>query len=138
MSTTLSTTSTTARLPSDAASARRRSAITVAVCTLLGAIAQLLIKVGMGPAHFVPTVMGLVTDLPLVAGYACYGLFTVAMVLALREGELSMMYPIISLTYVWVTLLSYLVLKEQPNFYKNVGIVTIVVGVAVLGRGDRK
>ena len=29
------------------------------------------------------------------------------LVLALRDGELSMLYPIIALTYVWVTLLSY-------------------------------
>jgi drug/metabolite transporter (DMT)-like permease len=134
----LSTISTNPVSPLDAASARRRSSVIVAVCTILGAVAQILIKVGMGPAHFVPTPMGLVTDFPLIAGYAFYGLFTVAMVLALREGELSMLYPIIALTYVWVTLLSYWLLKETPNSYKNLGIVTIVAGVAVLGRGGRK
>ena len=37
--------------------------------------------------------LALVTNVPLVAGYSCYGLFTVAMVLALREGELSKLYP---------------------------------------------
>ena len=58
--------------------------------------------------------------------------------LALREGELSMLYPIISLTYVWVTLLSYTVLGERPNAFKIAGIVVIVIGVAVLGRGGRK
>jgi len=134
----LSTISTNPVSPSEAASARRRSSIVVATCTVLGAVAQILIKVGMGPAHFAPTWMGLVTDVPLIAGYSLYGLFTVAMVLALREGELSMLYPIIALTYVWVTLLSYWLLKETPNLYKNLGIVTIVIGVAVLGRGGRK
>jgi drug/metabolite transporter (DMT)-like permease len=134
----LNTISTNPAPPSDAASARRRSTIIVAACTVFGAVAQILIKVGMSPAHFVPTLLGLATDVPLVAGYAFYGLFTVAMVLALREGELSMLYPIIALTYVWVTLLSYWLLKETPNLYKNLGIVTIVIGVAVLGRGGRK
>jgi drug/metabolite transporter (DMT)-like permease len=134
----LSAVSTNPALPSDAASAHRRSAVIVAACTLLGAVAQLLIKVGMSQSHFVPTLMGLATDIPLVAGYSCYGLFTVAMVLALREGELSMMYPIISLTYVWVTVLSYWLLKETPNLYKNLGVLTIVLGVGVLGRGGRK
>lgn len=122
----------------NAASARRKSATIVAACTLLGAVAQLLIKVGMSPAHFDPSVVGLLSDVPLIAGYSCYGLFTIAMVLALREGELSMMYPIISLTYVWVTILSYWLLKETPNLYKNLGIVTIVIGVGVLGRGGKK
>ena len=122
----------------DTAAARRRSTIVVAACTILGAIAQILIKVGMGPDHVPHSLAGVLADYPLIAGYAFYGLFTVAMVMALREGELSMLYPIIALTYVWVTLLSYWLLKETPNLYKNLGIVTIVIGVAVLGRGGRK
>ena len=63
---------------------------------------------------------------------------TLLLVLALKDGELSMLYPIIALTYVWVTLLSYALLNEPPNLYKNLGILTIVIGVAVLGRGGRK
>ncbi|HEX3747186.1 MAG TPA: EamA family transporter [Bryobacteraceae bacterium] len=128
--------------PSTTTAARQRAAIVVASCTILGAVAQLLIKVGMSPAHFDPTGKGLVelamvlaTDIPLVAGYACYGLFTIAMVLALREGELSKLFPIIALTYVWVTLFSYWLLKDTPNWYKNAGIAVIVLGVAILGQG---
>ncbi len=104
-------------------------------CTVLGAAAQLLMKIGM--THFRPDPVAIATNLPLVAGYALYGINTLLLVLALREGELSMLYPIIALTYVWVTLLSYALLPEKPNWYKNVGIATIVVGVAVLGRGGR-
>lgn len=89
-------------------------------------------------SHFEPDVMALLTNYALIAGYVLYGINTLMLVLALREGELSMLYPIIALTYVWVTLLSYLVLKEPPNVFKNVGIAVIVTGVAVLGRGGRK
>ncbi len=81
--------------------------------------------------------MACATNLPLFSGYALYGVSTVLMVLALRDGELSMLYPIIALTYVWVTLLSYALLHEPANIYKNVGILTIVIGVAVLGRKPR-
>ena len=66
--------------------------------------------------------------MPLVAGYGLYGLNTVMLVLALRDGELSQLYPIIAMTYVWVTLLSYTLLREPPNWYKNIGIATIVIG----------
>jgi multidrug transporter EmrE-like cation transporter len=104
-------------------------------CTILGAAAQILMKIGM--ARFHPDLGSLLTNLPLITGYALYGVNTLLLVLALREGELSMLYPIIALTYVWVTLLSYLLLKEPVNVYKNVGITTIVIGVAVLGRGGR-
>src|SRR4051812_43659854 len=115
---------------------RRRSVILVFCCTVLGAAAQLLMKVGM--AHFNPQPMALLTNAPLIAGYVLYGINTLMLVLALRDGELSMLYPIIALTYVWVTLLSYLLLAEKSNLYKNIGIATIVIGVAVLGRGGRK
>jgi uncharacterized membrane protein len=116
--------------------ARRRSILLVFACTILGAAAQILMKIGM--THFQPDLRAVVTNLPLIAGYALYGINTLMLVLALREGELSMLYPIIALTYVWVTLLSYAILPERPNLYKNVGIATIVIGVAVLGRGGRK
>ncbi|HYW44056.1 MAG TPA: EamA family transporter [Bryobacteraceae bacterium] len=129
--------STAARLTfSPDAARRRRSVMLVFACTVLGAAAQILMKIGMG--HFEPRVLAIVTNVPLVLGYVLYGVNTLMMVLALREGELSMLYPIIALTYVWVTLLSYALLPEKPNLYKNVGIATIVIGVAVLGRGGRK
>jgi drug/metabolite transporter (DMT)-like permease len=51
---------------------------------------------------------------------------------------MSMLYPIIALTYVWTTLASYLLLGEPSNVYKNVGIMTIVLGVAVMGRRGKK
>ncbi len=108
----------------------------VTLCTVLGAAAQLLIKLGM--AHFSPRAADIATNYPLVTGYSLYGLNTVLLVLALREGELSMLYPIIALTYVWVTLLSYTLLHEPVNLFKNAGIAAIVLGVAILGRRNRK
>jgi uncharacterized membrane protein len=118
------------------AAARRRSVLLVFACTVLGAAAQILMKVGM--THFTPTVPGILANYTLLAGYALYGVNTLMLVLALREGELSMLYPIIALTYVWVTLLSYALLPEKSNLYKDAGIVTIVIGVAVLGKGGKR
>ena len=131
----MSTTATAPVMQADPA-ARRRSILLVFACTILGAAAQLLIKVGM--THFQLTVWGILTNFPLLSGYVFLGINTLMLVLALRDGELSMLYPIIACTYVWVTLASYALLHEKPNIYKNVGIATIVVGVAVLGRGGRK
>jgi drug/metabolite transporter (DMT)-like permease len=120
----------------EAAAARRQSILLVCFCTLSGAAAQILGKVGM--THFAPNPMAIVTNAPLMGGYALYGFNTLLMVLALRKGELSMLYPIIALTYVWVTLLSYTLLREPPNMFKNFGIALIVIGVAVIGSGGKK
>ncbi len=98
----------------------------------------MLIKTGMSPSHFSPHLLALATNLPLIAGYTLYGINTLMMVLALKNGEMSLLYPIIALTYVWTTLASYTLLHEHPNTYKNVGIIVIVLGVAVMGRrGDQ-
>ena len=76
----------------------------------------------------------ILTDWPLLAGYACYGLNTVLLMLALRDGELSKLYPVISLTFVWVTILSITLFHEQLNAWKVCGMVGIMAGVALLGR----
>jgi multidrug transporter EmrE-like cation transporter len=132
----LSTTVTTPVKEQDAAS-RRKSIILVFCCTILGTLAQLFMKAGMEQFH--PQPMALLTNVPLIAGYALYGINTVMLVLALREGELSVLYPIIALTYVWVTLAAYIRLHEPPNLFKNVGVAAIIVGVIVIGRaGGRK
>jgi drug/metabolite transporter (DMT)-like permease len=98
----------------------------------LGTAAQLLMKAGMEKFQLEP--VALITNYALIAGYALYGINTVMLVMALREGELSVLYPIIALTYVWVTLASYIRLHEPPNVYKNVGVLAIILGVIVIGR----
>jgi multidrug transporter EmrE-like cation transporter len=119
-------------------------------CTVLGAAAQMLIKRGtaMMPPLVDPAAGSvlaqaplvawkILTNLPLFGGLACYGISTILLVLALRYGELSVLYPIIALTYVWVTMLSVGFLGETVNVYKLAGLTLIVLGVAVLGRKDR-
>ena len=126
----------TISIPESDSRARRNSFLLVFACTLLGSAAQFLIKTGM--SHFSPHWLALVTNVPLIAGYTLYGVNTLMMVLALKDGEMSLLYPIIALTYVWTTLLSYTLLGEPSNVYKNAGILTIMAGVAVMGRrGDK-
>ncbi|MBK5294398.1 MAG: cation/cationic drug transporter [Acidobacteriia bacterium] len=74
----------------------------------------------------------------LFTGYACYGISTVILVIALKYGELSILYPVIALTYVWVTGLSMLIYNESLGLFKLVGLITVILGVAVLGRGNSR
>ena len=118
---------------SDAAAAQRKAIILVSSCTVVSASAQLLMKAGMTHVTgFNP--IALATNLPLVAGYALYGVFCLMMILALRQGELSLVYPIISLSYVWVAGLSYAFFHEPMKPLKIAGILTVMLGVAMLGR----
>lgn len=117
--------------------ARRQPVGLVFCCTILGAAAQILMKTGANRMSG-PGLLGMATNLPLMAGYCLYGLSTLLLVLALKDGELSLLYPVIALTYVWVTVLSFLIFHDSINPWKLAGIVLIVSGVAVLGKGGRR
>jgi multidrug transporter EmrE-like cation transporter len=127
--------------PSSAAH-NRRAILLVASGTLLGAAAQILIKMGAGAlgqhASLLHTAIGMVTIPSLFLGYSLYAVYTVILVVALREGELSLLYPVIALTFVWVTIASVLVFHEHMNAAKLAGIAIIMAGVAVLGGGGKK
>jgi drug/metabolite transporter (DMT)-like permease len=116
---------------------RRQPVGLVFCCTILGAAAQVLMKTGANHLSH-PGLIGMATNLPLMAGYCLYGLSTLLLVLALKDGELSLLYPVIALTYVWVTVLSFLIFHEDINVWKLLGIVLIVSGVAVLGKGGKR
>ena len=104
-------------------------------CTIFGAAGQMLIKTGantLGSSN----PLAMVTNLPLMAGYSLYGISAALLVLALRDGELSILYPVISVTYVWVTFLSLVFFRETLSVFKLAGVAIIVTGVAILGRND--
>ena len=106
-------------------------------CTLLGAAAQILMKTGANQLA-AQGLAGILSNLPLLAGYCLYGLSTLLLVLALRDGELSLLYPVIALTYVWVTILSKVIFHDRLSVSKLAGIAIIVAGVVVLGRNTKR
>jgi len=117
-----------------------RSIGMVVTCTLLNAASQLLLKDGsadLGQGGIVERISAILGNWPLFAGYACLGLSTVLLVLALREGQLSILYPIIALSYVWVAILSPMLFDDAINTYKAIGICIIVLGVSLIGLGSR-
>ena len=120
---------------------RRNALIAVACATVIHTIAQLLIKQGTAALGKNPSLLdaalGMFTILPLFGGYALYGLFTVIMVFALRHGELSMLYPTMTLSFVWVTIASAIWLQEPVYVLEIAGIAAIIAGVGLLGRGDK-
>ena len=117
-------------------SASPRAIVLVFLCTLSGAAAQIFMKYGAN--HLTGAGLGgILTNLPLLAGYALYAVNTFLMVMALRQGHLSVLYPIIALTYVWVTILSPMFFVDHLNVFKVMGVSLIVGGVSLIGLGSR-
>ena len=73
----------------------------------------------------------------MLGGYVCLGLMTILVVLPLRRGQLSVLYPIIALTYVWVTILSPRFFEDVMKAPKIIGLVLIIAGVSSIGAGSR-
>ncbi len=123
------------------AAARRKGLLLVGTCTVLFAVGQILIKMGaeklVHPTLWT-TFLSFFTVPQLFAGYCLYGAMTVLFIFALKDGELSVLYPIISLTYVWVAGLSVWLFHDTLNWEKLVGIAVIVSGVGVLGKDAHK
>lgn len=131
----------------DERTAARKSFLLVFLCTLIGALGQMLIKTGasqLGVHVSLPEVLqkpsliftyafGILSNPRLFAGYVLYGVNTFLMAAALKGRELSRLFPVIALTYVWVTFLSISLLGEKMNWYRAAGIALIVTGVSVLG-----
>jgi multidrug transporter EmrE-like cation transporter len=84
----------------------------------------------------VETAIGILTHPMLFSGYALLGASTILFVLALRRGELSLLYPVLTLGYVWVTILSVVIFQDSMNLFKVAGVAVIISGVAILGRAS--
>ena len=50
----------------------------------------------------------------------------------LKRYPLSIIYPLVSITYIWVAILSVWLLKERMNRLRIIGIILIIVGVILL------
>ncbi|MDA1234620.1 MAG: hypothetical protein O3A53_07445 [Acidobacteria bacterium] len=128
-------------VPRAASRTSASSIVLILLCTVVGAAAQILMREG---ANYLPVagsegmVLSLLTNWPLLTGYACLGLNTGLLVLALRNGQLSVLYPIIALTYVWVAMLSPMFFEDSMNAFKVLGIGFIVGGVSLIGFGSRQ
>ena len=104
----------------------------IILCTAVTSIAQLLWKFG---AMRLPEILH---NLPLILGFATYAIAAFILVFSLKGGEVSVLYPMYSTNYIWVSILSAYYLAEPLNSFKIVGMAVIIFGVVMLGRGAHK
>jgi len=108
--------------------------VLVVIAGLIGAFGALFFKKGSATIH--RNITTFLTNKYLYFGASLYVLSTVFFVPALKFADLSLVYPLTSLTYVWVTLLSSKFLGERINKYKWIGVVLILIGIASIGIGS--
>ena len=105
--------------------------IMVIFATIIGSFGALYFK--KASKHLEFKLIKLLTNKDLYIAVSLYLLSSVFCIYALKFGELSILYPVTSVGYVWVTLLSIKFLNEKMNMWKWLGITAIIMGVVLIG-----
>lgn len=108
--------------------------ILILIATWFGAFGSLFFKLGANELTF--NLKKLIKNYKLMLGVIFYGLGTILFIPALRGGELSILYPLVSLGYIWAVFLSLKILKEKMNKFKWLGMIAIIIGVILIGIGN--
>ena len=113
--------------------------ILVTTAAVLGGIAQVLLKKGMNEIgkmsvlemtkQFVRIIF---TNPYVFVGLLIYVFSTIIYLAALSRGELSVVYPIIAISYIIAAVLSVFFLNEKITLVRWIGIFTIVAGVVMV------
>lgn len=112
--------------------------LAILVCVILNSVAQIFLKFGMSNLDkkvslsiaFIPS---LITNAYVVFGAALYGTSFILWLYVLSKVKVSYAYPFISLSYVLVAVLGFLMLGEKISFGAWMGICLVVVGVVLIG-----
>ena len=104
----------------------------------LSAAAQLLMKIGMsgiGSSALTgaPSLIAAIGNPYVAGGFAAYGIGAILWLQVLSRADLSMAYPLVSIGFVLVAGLSWLVLGEPLSIGRVVGTVLIIAGVVFMG-----
>ena len=105
--------------------------LVVIFATFIGAFGSLFLKKGASSMH-IQHLLRQFLNKNLMIGVGLFCLSSVFYVGAMKYGELSLLYPITSLSYIWISLLSVKFLGERMNRYKWLGILLIIIGVALI------
>jgi uncharacterized membrane protein len=105
----------------------------VLLCTIFTTTAQYFWK----NATNQNSIQGILFSHYLWIGFVFYGLSAVLLIVALKGGELSVLYPIIATSFIWVTLISAYLIHETVGFNKWIGVFSIIVGITFLGVGSK-
>ena len=109
------------------------SMLLVLVATFFGSFGAVFLKSGSQKIRH--GLRYLIFNAHLAAGVALFLASSAFYVLGLKRGEVSVLYPMVSLANIWTLLWSRLFFKEPITRAKTMGLLLIMVGVCFIGLG---
>jgi len=105
------------------------------VSTIIGSLGAIYLKKGSDGFSLkfdFDHILSLITNSNLIVGGILYFVASLAFIYMLRDTQLSLLYPLTSMSYIFVSIFSVWLLKENMNIYKYLGIASIVIGVVLV------
>ena len=99
------------------------------LCAIFGALGQLLFKFGSASVSF--NILSWILNPPVIFGIIFYGLATIIFIMILKKADLSLLYPVVATSYIWVALMSIFILKENLIWTNWIGFLLIIGGVSL-------
>jgi drug/metabolite transporter (DMT)-like permease len=79
--------------------------------------------------------MKALTNIGILSGFSAALIVAFLWISVLSKYEINSVYPYLSLTFVFVPILSVFILNESLNPFKIVGMLTVCMGVFIFSRG---
>lgn len=111
------------------------SILLVVAASFIGSFGAVFLKAGSGKLG--GSIVSLLSNWRLAAGIFAFLLSSVFFVKGLQHGELSVLYPICALSYVWTLIWSCLFFQEPLTRGKFLGLGLILLGLTFMGIGNQ-
>ncbi len=111
------------------------SILLVVAASFIGSFGAVFLKAGSGKLG--GSIVSLLSNWRLAAGIFAFLLSSVFFVKGLQHGELSVLYPICALSYVWTLIWSRLFFQEPLTRGKFLGLGLILLGLTFMGIGNQ-
>lgn len=118
-----------------------KAILLVVICTALTSFGQIFLKYAANNLKLeslTTLIVSAITTWQLYIGVLIYFLAAALLIIAFKFADLSVAYPIIATSYIWVALLSRYFFNEILTSKNWLGILFILVGVSLTGFGGRK
>ncbi len=110
------------------------SIVLVLFGSFIGSFGAVFLKIGADRMH--GGLWGLLKNYWLGVGIVVYLLSSVFYMMGVSQGELTVLYPMVSLGYIWAILWARLFFKEPFTMAKIGGLLMIIFGVALINLGN--
>lgn len=101
---------------------------------LTNIVGQVILKTGANQIQIAQDLLHKIFNPYIIGGLTLYVFGAFFWILALTKLELSLAYPLLSLSYIGIALISFFVFREPLTLTKIVGIAVIMCGVFILNR----